>query len=49
MENCCFVTLTCWTEFLVSYFNINDIFYASVLFRMLFCFGFVTSIATVCS
>jgi len=26
VQNCCFVTLTCWTEFLVSHFNINDIF-----------------------
>jgi len=26
MQNCCLVTLTCWTEFLVSHFNLNDIF-----------------------
>jgi len=25
MQNCCLVTLTCWTEFSVSHVNINDI------------------------
>ena len=32
MQNCCFVTSTYWTEFLVSHFNINEIFQASDLF-----------------
>ena len=36
MQNCCLVTLTCWTEFLVSLVNTSDIFYTSVLFWMLF-------------
>jgi len=26
MQNCCFVTLTYQTQFVVSHFNINDIF-----------------------
>jgi len=26
MQNCCFVTMTCYIEFLVGYFNINDTF-----------------------
>jgi len=26
MQDCWFVTLTCWTEFLISHFNINDKF-----------------------
>jgi len=30
MQNCCFVTLTHQLQFLVSHFNINEIFQASV-------------------
>jgi len=49
MQNCCFVTLTCYTEFLLSHFNINDMWCFKPVCCFQCCFVLVYRLALLCS